>query len=350
MRISGRLVVVWAALVVTAGLMVSGPSVATPDTVSGTTERAARLGTEAPFWMTPRIQRRISAAGTDGVTLERIQRWVDQGLAGADKQDETVTEPCPTADAYRTTEPTVKAGACQVAPFGCTANFVYYNGPEEAMPPTSDGRHHFIGTAGHCVEHANQPVFMQITAAGVVAKVGEVKKILAGDIGTNGFGNGGIGNDFAAIRVYEGLTVDPASPAGGPQGIYTACDPQPVKYYGHGFGVAVGQGKIEGGVATNWFEREFAWTGVALPGDSGSGVVLATGEAAGDLTHLVVDLGRYPGSDTAGTRMTRILSYLRGDYYLVNADRTTSRATRSDTTCGPSNNGGPALPVTLPLP
>ena len=46
-----------------------------------------------------------------------------------------------------------------------------------------------------------------------------------------------------------------------------------------------------------------------------------------------------------------ILSYLGGNFFLVNADRTTSRATRSDTTCGPSNNGGPALPglpVSLP--
>ena len=82
-------------------------------------------------------------------------------------------------------------------------------------------------------------------------------------------------------------------------------------------------------------------------------MVLATGEAAGDLTHLVVDLGRYPGSTAAGTRMTRILSYLGGNYYLVNADRTTSRATRSDTSCGNANNGGaslPGLPAIPPLP
>ena len=95
----------------------------------------------------------------------------------------------------------------------------------------------------------------------------------------------------------------------------------------------------------------FEIAGAALPGDSGSGVVTSGGLAAGDLTHLVVDLDRYPGSDVAGTRMTRILSYLGGNFFLVNADRTTSRATRSDTTCGPSNNGGPALPglpVSLP--
>ncbi len=49
----------------------------------------------------------------------------------------------------RSAEPTVKAGACQVAPFGCTANFIYYKGPEAVVPATSDGRQHFIGTAGH---------------------------------------------------------------------------------------------------------------------------------------------------------------------------------------------------------
>jgi hypothetical protein len=184
------------------------------------------------------------------------------------------------------------------------------------------------------VDHSNQTVFMQ--RGPTIIAVGVVKKHL----------NGGIGNDFAAILINEGLTIDPHSPAGGPHGIYTGCEPQPVTYYGHGFGVVVGQGKVEGGLATNWFDRAFAWTGAALPGDCGSGVTLVgSGEAAGDLTHLVID-SRYPGSDVAGTRITRILGYLGGTFYLVNQDRTTSRATMAETECGNANNGagGPALP------
>ncbi len=78
--------------------------------------------------------------------------------------------------------------------------------------------------------------------------------------------------------------------------------------------------------------------------------IVGSDAAAGDFTHLVVD-PKYPGSDLAGTRITRILGYLGGNFYLVNQDRTTSRATMADTACGNANNGGggPALPD-LPLP
>ena len=300
--------------------------------VPATAPAAGRSKPEAAppsFMQSKAIRKRIRAAGEKGVRYSTIRRWVRTGVAGKRAaQEEPDALPCPTVDPSTAD---VYSGQCEVFPAGCTSNFLFKTG-SAPLPATSDGRTAFTGTAGHCVDRSNQVVFMQRGAE--ILAVGTVVKHV----------NGGIGNDFAAIRVYEGLSLDPASPAGGPQGVYTGCDPQPVKYYGHGYAVAVGQGKIEGGVATNWFEREFAWTGVAFPGDSGSGVTLASGEAAGDLTHLVVDLGRYPGSDVAGTRMTRILSYLGGGYYLVNADRTTSRATRADTDCGPSNNGGPVLP------
>ena len=243
--------------------------------------------------------------------------------------------PCPTVDP---SVADVYSGQCVVFPAGCTANFIFKTGVEP-LGPASDGRTAFVGTAGHCVDHSNQTVYMQSGPA--ILAVGVVKKHV----------NGGIGNDFAAILINEGLSLDPASPAGGPQGIYTGCEPRPVAYYGHGFGVVVGQGKIEGGLATNWFDRAFAWTGAALPGDSGSAVTLVgSGEAAGDLTHLVVD-SRYPGSTVAGTRITRILGYLGGNFYLVNRDRSTSRATMADTECGNANNGGggSVLP-NVPLP
>jgi hypothetical protein len=47
---------------------------------------------------------------------------------------------------------------------------------------------------------------------GVIAKVGEVKKLLAGDIGRNGRGIGGIGNDFAIIEIDQGFKVEPGVP------------------------------------------------------------------------------------------------------------------------------------------
>jgi hypothetical protein len=290
-----------------------------------------------PYWMKSKeVRQRIRAAGDDGVRIRKIRRWVRNGVAGRRaQQEDPPMMPCPTVDP---SSADVYSGQCVVHPAGCTANFIFKIG-SEPLPAVSDGRTAFIGTAGHCVDRSNQTVYMQrgptIIAVGVVRK----------------HTDGGIGNDFAAILIDRGLTIDPRNPAGGPQGIYTGCEPQGVKYYGHGFGVVVGQGKVVGGVATNWFERAFAWTGVALPGDSGSGVTIAgTDEAAGDLTHLVID-SRYPGSDVAGTRVTRILGYLGGNFHLVNQDRTTARATMADTACGNANNGGGgALLPTLPLP
>jgi hypothetical protein len=97
---------------------------------------------------------------------------------------------------------------------------------------------------------------------------------------------------------------------GGPTGVGS---PQPndvVEHAGHGLvigtggtpraGVVVYRGKGDGGDA-------FAWVGAASPGDSGSAVRLANGQAAGDLTHLVVG-GPYVPGDVAGTTIERMLT------------------------------------------
>jgi hypothetical protein len=47
-------------------------------------------------------------------------------------------------------------------------------------------------------------------------------------------------------------------------------------------------------------------------------VLTAAGQAAGNFTHLIVDIGVYPGSDHAGTRITKALSQF--GVSLVNAD------------------------------
>jgi hypothetical protein len=133
------------------------------------------------------------------------------------------------------------------------------------------------------------------------------------------------------IAIAPGFTVDPKLPQGGPQGIYTACGPTAVLHYGHGYGVAVAQGKLEGGLATNWYDDGYGWTGAGAPGDSGSAVVTASGfQAAGDFTHLIVDTGGYLGSDLAGTRITKILAGT--GLSLVNADGT--RTPAAPTSCG----------------
>ena len=138
-------------------------------------------------------------------------------------------------------------------------------------------------------------------------------------------GQGEPRNDWALVRIDPAAAarwgVDPAVPViGGPQGIYTGCGPvQALKYYGHGYGVAVGPGKPEFGVGTNWYDDGYGWTGFGAPGDSGSPVLTAdTSQAVGDFTHLIVDFGAYLGSDHAGTRITEALRQF--NVSLVNAD------------------------------
>jgi hypothetical protein len=300
---------------------------------SAAADSAKLLRAASPAYMKSKeIRKRITEAGTDGVRMSTIRRWVRKGVAGKAAQQEPAPEPCPGVSPSER----LQSNTCQTYPHGCTANFIYQRGAQP-FPFVSDGRNHFIGTAGHCVDHANQPVFMQIGAA--MVNVGRVHKRM----------NGGLGNDFASVRIHQGIALEPRTPVGGPQGVYTGCQPQVVKFWGHGFGLFVGPGKPGGGLATNWFDRSYGFTGEALPGDSGSGVLVeGSEEAAGDLTHLIVD-SRYPASDVAGTRQTRILTFLGGNYYQVNEDGTLARNTMSDTRCGNANNGSRLeTPIAVP--
>jgi hypothetical protein len=271
--------------------------------VSATTASAAStLRTSKPAWFTTQFKKQVNKAGPKGKAKPRA--------AGPG-----TTDICPGIDPNSPTPATsvVSAGTCEVFPYGCTANFVYSNGSQ-----------YFIGTAGHCVDKVGQAVYMQVNSPGIgasIANIGTVSK----------FVNGGVGNDYSVIAIAPGFTVDPKLPQGGPQGIYTGCGPTAVLHYGHGYGVAVAQGKLEGGLATNWYDDGYGWTGAGAPGDSGSAVVTASGfQAAGDFTHLIVDTGAYPGSDLAGTRITKILAGT--GLSLVNADGT--RTPAASTNCG----------------
>lgn len=294
-------------------------------------------------WMTKTIRARIADAGARGVRVSTAHRWARaQGTLAPDEQPEEV---CATVDPTRN-DADVYAGACQVYPYACTMNFIYKKGAGDAAE-VSDGRSYFIGTAGHCVHHANQPVFIQNNGRYVL--VGYVDKFVRGPGNSEtARGGGGIGNDFASVQIAPGRRIDPQSPAGGPHGIYTGCEPQAIKFWGHGAVFAVGQGQPGAGAAHLWFDRSFAWTGDGLPGDSGSGVTTQDNRAGGILTHLNIDPDRYPGATHAGTRVTRALTFLGGDYYLVNDDYTLSRATMQDTRCGnaDSGNGGGAAAST----
>jgi hypothetical protein len=253
-----------------------------------------------PAFMTAKFRKQVRKAGRKGKPAPK------QAGPGA-------LDICPGVDPNQPapSPPVVSAGTCEVFPFGCTANFIY-----------TGGGLFYIGTAGHCVDNVGEHIYMQVSTPGVGASIADVGTVAK-------FVDGGVGNDYAVIAIKPGFKIDPALPGGGPQGIYTGCGPEVVRDWSHGYGVLMAQGRPEGGVATTWYDDGYGWTGLSLPGSSGAGMVTSTGAAAGDLTHLVVDT-RYPGNNTAGTRITKILAGT--GLSLVNADGSTSSATT--THCG----------------
>jgi hypothetical protein len=263
--------------------------------VAMTGSAAASDGRAPAKFMKPNMEKKLAKKGAKGVSVP---------LAALNTE-------CPGVQS-----PGVSAGGCIVAPAGCTANFIF-----------TDGSSQYVGTARHCVDRIGQTVTMQVDTT-TIADVGTVSHMTSGE--------GEPGNDWALIRIDPAVAaewgVDPAMPViGGPQGIHTGCEPTPVFHYGHGYGVAVGQGKVEGGLATNLYDDGYGWTGAGAPGDSGSGVLTAPGgPAIGNFTHLLVDLGAYPGSDLAGTRITKAMNQF--GVSLVNADGSTTGP--ASTSCG----------------
>jgi hypothetical protein len=252
----------------------------------------------APDWLTPELQAKLKKKGADGVQVG----------------EERMNTECPGVQA----DSGVGAAGCIVAPYGCTANFIF-----------TDGASYYVGTAGHCSNQVGETVTMQVDTT-TLADVGTVAKRT-----NHPAGDGLPGDDFTLVRLDPAVVakwgVDPAIPViGGPNGVYTGCGPETVRHYGHGYGVAVAQGKPEGGIATSWFDNSYGWTGFGLPGDSGSPVVTTDGTGAGNFTHLIVHTG-YPGSDLAGMRLTAILQF--AGVSLVNADGSTTPSP------GPANCG-----------
>jgi hypothetical protein len=185
----------------------------------------------------------------------------------------------------------IRPGSWMIAPAGCTMNFVFGS-------PGS----YSIGTAGHCGKIGEDVVLLTLAPGGanpVLVDLGTVQKSV----------DGGIGNDFALVSIRPELQswVSPTiAVVAGPCGSYGGAGPEAVFHYGHGLAVGTG-GTPRAGLALTWQSTAFGWSGAASPGDSGSAVRVNTGmQAAGDLTHLVVDTNWLP-SYIAGTRMGRIL-------------------------------------------
>ena len=185
----------------------------------------------------------------------------------------------------------IRPGSWMIAPAGCTMNFVFGS-------PGS----YSIGTAGHCGNAGEAVTLLTVAPGGanpVLVELGTIQRSV----------DGGIGNDFGLVSIRPELQswVSPTiALVLGPCGSYGGAGPEAVFHYGHGLAVGTG-GTPRAGLALTWQGSAFGWSGAAAPGDSGSAVRVNTGmQAAGDLTHLVVDTNWLP-SYIAGTRMSRIL-------------------------------------------
>lgn len=182
-----------------------------------------------------------------------------------------------------------------------------------------------ISTAGHCATNGEV-----LTMVGVLG--GEIPVLL--DIGKMGNSHdNGIGDDYGLIDVYDDRQslVSPTMCAwGGPflgvyeregilvqghynngQGFSVSTDPDPfliqgITHFGHGIGIGTG-GTPRAGAGASWGPDYFTFVGAIGPGDSGSGANTATTEAAGIITHIIVDpLMRQGVGVAAGTRTTEV--------------------------------------------
>ncbi len=259
-----------ALLVVALTVPLAASAAARPDATPASDEpRYVELKAPQPDWYTPRLHRRVLAAAEQGesVPLPEGVDFPTSGLAFTG----------------------IRPGAWIIAPAGCTTNFVF-----------GSASNYYIGTAGHCTSVGDEVTL--VAAPGVLMNIGTTVKSV----------NKGIGNDFALIDVRPEMEqyVNPSMAYfGGPTAAGSPQSGDVVEHAGHGLvigtggtpraGIVVYRGPGEGGDA-------FAWAGAASPGDSGSAVRLANGQAAGDLTHLVVG-GEYLPGDVAGTTIARML-------------------------------------------
>lgn len=190
-----------------------------------------------------------------------------------------------------------------------------------------------ISTAGHCGK--NGEVMTVVAAFGNRDSVANPVLLDFGKVGQRQ--ENGIGADWALIDVlpqYQNLVSPTMCVWAGPRGTFTATgsivsatllnrrlaispqvtvNPDPalalgvgVVHYGHGLG-STGAGTPRVAADVTWASTYFMFAGAIAPGDSGSGANTATGQAAGIITHLVVDPTLRTGIGIGlGTRVTQV--------------------------------------------
>ncbi|HEX6380600.1 MAG TPA: hypothetical protein VF180_05115 [Acidimicrobiia bacterium] len=168
----------------------------------------------------------------------------------------------------------------------CTMNFLFR---------ASDGTR-YIGTAGHCADLGDDNTFENSDNAGN----GRIERIwpwgkgpVANDVGGQRIGEFVYAivyapKDFALIRLDPDVQASPEMcHFGTPRGVYSTTEAADaavfLRYYGNGTGVSdVAPARTAVALGTPNPDHVFA-AGLALPGDSGAGVMTADGLAVGVL-------------------------------------------------------------------
>lgn len=248
---------------------------------------AKELKAQTPGWYTPKLHRRVVAAGAEGVPIPDSANIEQSGLAFTG----------------------IRPGAWMIFPSWCTMNFVFggtatatstttkVKGNAKKTSKSSGASGWYIGTAGHCTQVGDEVTL--IAAPGVLMNIGKTVKSV----------DAGIGKDFALIEIYPDMVqyVNPSMTYwGGPTDTNSnVAVGDPVVHAGHGLAIGTG-GTPRAGVVTyvgngdNSAETAYGWDGAANLGDSGSAVRHAGGLAEGNLTHLVVGT-EYAPAFIAGT-------------------------------------------------
>ncbi len=242
----------------------------------GNGNHAVELKKATPAWYTTELHQRVVAAGRRGrsVPLPENADVPQSALAFTG----------------------IRPGSWTLTPSWCTLNFVF-------------GAETHIGTAGHCASVGDEVTI--VAAPGVLMNIGSTVRSV----------DGGIGNDFALIQIHPAMQqyVNPSMAiVGGPTGTKAPALGDAIVHVGHGAALGTGGTARPGAVTYPNFPvvgealgqapndtDAYGWNGAVSPGDSGSGARAVTGEAVGNVTHLVVGMDYLP-STFVGTTIQRM--------------------------------------------
>ena len=237
-----------------------------------------------PSWFTPALEQRVRENGVAAAP-------VDAPLPG---------------------QVGIRPGSMMISPFICTMNYVFQKSGTVA-----------IGTAGHCLD-GKKPILLTVAPTGGNPVLVELGRVLLKR-------NAGVGKDYGLVEVppeRRDWVFPTIAAIGGPCGIYSGGDPQPVAHYGHGLVGGIpgtpraGMGfeltpeqqqdlndviQIKG-VDWDWDADSIVWAGYLYGGDSGSPVRIGQLPAVSNLTHGVGVTGLEPSVLGWGTRVTTVTS------------------------------------------